>query len=497
MSSLISQISSVSSARYGVNILEQDPPSGVNGAASNVIAIVGDFPWGPVDTVTTIDDPAALFAAFCPLEFGAANSYTAMRAFANKRFPGPLKIARTSNGSAAAAARTFDDASAGDSVTVTAKYPGVLGNSISIAWTANADDATARDATVTIGTAYTATYTRVATIVSSALVVTDPGDPFVTFSKPSGGTLVPVAASAAALTSGADGTAVAGDYTACIDLFSDASQKWNVGFVAELPSAMADTVNAYLKTFADTHLRGRWIMSSVPSQSKSTAQTYVATYRSDRLTMVWPQVKTANPFDPNRAEITVDGNAFAACAFAGVDPWESPGGAPGAEWMRGITGLAQAASLADLNAMNAKGISPFFMSTAMEGAILHNALTTSLTSGKTKAFRRAMTDYLVESLAAYLEPFTGRALDIDLRNRRLGAVTGPEIGGMEQFLAQLADDEHLRDWSVDPFGANVQTNINSGQWKILLAVQLMSVQEQIILLANVGEAVTVTEVEEA
>lgn len=498
MGSLVNQITAITAAFYGVNILEQSPPGGVRGAGTGIVAIVANLPWGPVDTITEIASPAEFFSRFAPLVFGRLDTtYTALRAFIGKTFPSTIRVVRISPTSQATASRTFDDASSGDSVTVTARYPGALGNSITIAWTANADDATARDATVTIGSSYSVLYKRVATIVSAALVVTDPGDPYVSFAKASGATLVPAAIAATALTTGADGTAVAGEYTSAVDLFAGASTQWNVGFVAEPESGLVDAINAHLKTFEDSNKRGMWVLCTVASQSVATAKTYAATYRSDRLMYCWPLVKTTNTFDPDKGEITVNGNSFAAVAIASVQPEQSPGGNPGARYLYGITGLEQDATTAQLKELGEAGITPWFMSDAHGGAILHDAVTTSLTAGLTQVFRRRMTDYIVKALGDYLQRFTGELLDVDLVNRRLGAVTAPEIGALKQFLGDLKTNSRIRDYSIDPFGANVQSNIDDGQFIILIAVHLYSVQRQIVLLAQIGETVQITETVEA
>ncbi|MCI0347590.1 MAG: hypothetical protein L0221_19485, partial [Chloroflexi bacterium] len=256
MGSLIRRVTSEGAIGYGVNIWEETPPGRVGGVSSNIVGIVGDFPWGPVDTVTEITTAAELFATFCPTPFDAADDYAAMDAFLNKNFPGGLKIVRIDATSAATATKTYDDNAAADSVTVTANYQGALGNEISIAWSENADDATARDATVTIGSDYSVTYENVATIVAAALVVTDPGDPYVTFSKASGATLVPAVAAASALATGSDGTAVAADYVGSassdvgIRKFYGESVDVDVLFVAECPSGLIDEVNDGLKSYA-------------------------------------------------------------------------------------------------------------------------------------------------------------------------------------------------------------------------------------------------------
>lgn len=492
MAGLIHNITSLTAARYGVNILEELPPGGVQGQGSNIVAVVGDFPWGAVDQVTQITSPAQLFEAMAPLPFDVLDDWAALKAFANKTFPNTVKIVRVSTSTQAAADFTFVDGTAGDSVVVTARYPGALGNQISVAWVVNADDANNRDAVVTIGTKYTATYEAIAVDNTGSITVTDPGDPYVSFAADGAATDVPAAIAATALTGGVDGTAVAGDYTDALDEFSNASEDWNVLFVADPPDALVDAINAGLKTFVDTHDRGICVLCTPAAQSAADTITDAASYRGDRLFYPWPLVKTVNPYDPDRAVVTVQGSSFAAAAIASVDPWLSPGGAGGNDFLKGIVGLEQGATYTELANLNAGGVAPFFMSTALEGAIIHRAVTTTLTPGLTKLFRRRMTDHLTGSIAAFLERYTERPLDLDLANQALGAVTGPEIAQIRQFLQDYVDQGRMRAFALDPFSGNLQSNIDAGQWIILLAVQLNSMQEEIVLRATIGEGVDVT-----
>ena len=496
--SLVRKIGGESAIGYGVNIWELTPPGRVSGVKTNVVGVVAALPWGPT-TVQRITSTGALFDTYCPPAFDAAEDYTALRAFLNKVFAGGLRIVRAVASDAVAATKTFDDASNGDSVDVDAKYVGVLGNSIKVAWTANADDGTARDATVSIGTAYSKTYKRVATIVSAALVVTDPGDPYVTFSKASGATLVPAAIAATSLASGSDGTIAAADFVGAgnssvgIRKFYAESVDIDVLFVAEAPTAMVDDINDGLEAYVQATDKGMAVLCTVPDQTVANAITYVADYRDDRLVYAWPRVKTKNMYASDLAEIEVDGNAFVAAAIVAVDPEKSPGGPSNASVLSGITGLEdEDASTTDLDDLNDAGVMPF-MITSKFGAILRRAVTTSLTSGLEKVFRRRMTDYIVESIADRLQAFVEQPLDLDLATQTLGAITGAEVSEIHAFLSDLKQKGRIKDYSVDAFSGNTETNIDEGTWIILLSVELFSMQEAIVLKANIGEGVEIAE----
>lgn len=497
MGSLVRRISSEGSAGYGVNILEVLPPGQIRSGGSVVVGIVGDFPWGPVNVLTEVNTAGEFFATFCPPAFGAAGTYAAMDAFLNKAFPAGMQICRIvpTSVAQATAAKTYDDASAGDSVTVTAKYPGLLGNSISVAWTANADDATARDATVTIGTTYSVTYEAVATIVSTALVVTDPGDPYVTFSKASGATLVPAAAAAAALTGGADGTAVAGDYVGSsssavgIRLFYADSVEPDVLFVASCPSGLINSVNTGLEAFVADTDKGVVVLSTPASQTEAQIKAYAADYRDDRIVLVYPRVKTTDFYDTTAPTITVDPNSFMAALIAATDPWISPGGPRASRGpLAGITGLENASiSTGGYDTLTDYGISAI----AMFGgsAIVRGGVTTSLTSGLEKIRRRRTADYLEKAIANRLQEYVETPFDGDLDAQSLGPNTAAEIGEINTFLGNEKFKGHIKDFTVDPWGAATAPDLAAGTWTIQIAVTTYSDQDQIILRFNVGDGV--------
>lgn len=502
MGSLVRRIASAPQAGYGINILETTPPGNISGVKSNVCGIVGDFPWGPTNEITRITSSAELFSTFCPDVFGKTDQYAAMKAFLGKSFPGGIRVARIAAGSQATAAHTFVDAagSPANSVVATAAYPGLLGNSIQVAWSVNADDSTARDATVTIGTSYSVKYKKVATIVSSALVVTDPGDPYVSFAKAGSATLVPAVISATALSGGSDGTAVALDYVGSssaakgIRLFYAETDAASVGvlFVAECPSALCDAVNTGLTDYASEVQRGMVALCTPADLSTADAIAYPADYRTDRAVFSWPRVMTADRYASDLAPVEVDGNAFAAAAILSVDPEVSPGGASGKDYLTGISGLeVETLSRTDYDDLKAAGISAFFLSSSL-GTILYGGVTTSTTTGKLQIFRRRMADYIENSIAVFSERFVSLPLDLNLSAQTLGSNSGALIAAITNFLGGLKTTTRIQDYSVDAFSGNLQADLDDGTWTILMSIKLFSAMDAIILKAAIGESVTIS-----
>jgi len=495
MGSLISKISSLASVGYGINIFEQSPPQNISGAKTNVAGCVGAFPWGPT-TMQTVTSWQQLFDLYCPSYFDAADTYPALKAFLSKKFPGGLKMTRGVASDAVAGTKDYDDAAATESVTVVANYLGLLGNSILVEWVANADTAANRDAIVSIGTAYSERYENV---VTAALVVTDPGDPFVTFSKHASCVAVPDAAAALALALGSDGTLAGADLVGSavsnvgIRKFYDENIAINALFVADLgdEDTLIDAVNAGLFAFVGED-KGIAVLMTKYDQTVAEAIIDVGSYNDDRCVYPFPLAKTTNFYDTNLAEIEVQGGPWVASAIVSNDPWQAPGGAASVESLKGITALEEISiTRTDYESLNTAGIAPFFMSTALGGAIVRRAVTTA-TDG-TRIFRRRMTDYLTESIAAYLERFVEYPIDLDLDAQTLGNYTKAEVDAVTTFLANEEAAQHIKDYGIDPFSANTESGIDAGRWILAIQAELYSMQEEIVLQAEIGETVEVRE----
>lgn len=498
-SPLIRTIAALGFAGYGVNILELTPPGEVAGISTSVVGVVGEFPFGTPNEVITITSAAELFDTFAPSELGANDSYPALKAFLNKTFPGGLRVVRVVATDAVAATLTFEDASMTDSVDVTFNTTGVIGNSCTIEWVANATTPGNRDAIVRIGTTYERRYENVVT--AAPLAVVDPGDKFVTFAANGSFAAVPDVAAAAALATGSEGTIASADYVGTtssdvgIRKFYSDSVDVDVLFVAECPTTLCDAVNTGLAAYATETGKGMAVYSSPAAQTKALAKTYVTTnsLAEDNSVYCWPRVKTINRYDPDFAEVAVDGNSFVAAAIASVAPEVSPGGASGNAAMKGITGLADTSgSRLDYDELNAAGVAGIVITRTL-GAIIRGGYTTDTTPGKERIFRRRMTDFITNSAAARAEYYIGTPLDIRLTEQELGTNTGAYIGELTAFLQELLDANRIESYEVDPFSANLQSNLNDGEWYIQIAVKLFGAAEKIVLMANIGTGVVIAE----
>ena len=502
MGSILHQISSLSAARYGVNVLEVAPPASVQSAASNVIGMVAGLPWGPSNTVTLVTGLAEFFDTFYPDVFDSSSknttNYPALRALLRKRLPGGgLKVVRIAATSAAKASSGNITAGTG-TINIAAKYAGDLGEQISyqiVAATNN--DSARRNLIITIGSSYSATYEN---LTLTALIAVD--DPYIDITDSSSDAVPAVMGSASALANGDNGTTVAADYVGSsssnvgIRQFYGASVDVNVLFVAECPSPLADTVNAGLVAWGQDTSKGIAVLSTPAGQASSDTLTYIAdnSLSDDRGFYTWPQVTCRDLFLSTQAVTVMDGNAFAAFAIANIDPWLSPGGGGkvqgGVDLLAGVVGLEdESATLTTLNLLDEVGVTPWYNERTL-GVILHRAVTTD---GSTRLFSRRAKDWIQQSLARYAVNFAETQLDLVLSDQDLGPNTSGLISAWTTWLETQKIRTRIQSYSIDPYSANVQTNIDAGQWIVVVRVKLYAMLEELILKAEIGETVQITD----
>lgn len=494
--SLVRTITAAALATYGVNFLDIAPPSTTTGVSTKQIGIVADLPWGPTNTVTLCGSAADFFNTFCPAPFDAAGDYVALRAFLNKKFPGPIQVCRIEADSAVA--RTDSYTVSGGAIVWTANYKGAVASAITVTFAAASDGvSTSRDITIAIGTGYSVTYTNVT--LSS---ITSLGNDYITFTKTSSPSVLPAAAAtASSTTAGADGTATAANYVGTsssnvgIRKFYASNLSVDVLFVAECPSALINAVNAGLVAYADDAGKpGMAVLCSVPSQTATAAISYVPTYTQSESKVVycWPRVVTTDTNDPAMADVTVDGNAFMAVAMATVNPWVSPEGKPSTVALGAISALETDDSPdATYEALNAAGISTFFIEQTL-GAMVRGAYTTNTTSGQTDIVRSAYRSYLTKTLATYAINYVGVPLDVDLTNQRLGENTSGLRDAIVGFLAAEQQKGRINGYTVDPYGANTSGDIDAGTWTIAVAVDTFAPTRVMIIRTTVGSTVVTT-----
>jgi hypothetical protein len=180
-------------------------------------------------------------------------------------------------------------------------------------------------------------------------------------------------------------------------------------------------------------------------------------------------------------------------AIASVLPQDSPGGAPGAPYLRGITRLETAVHPGDLDDLVSNGVNVWFNSTANGGFIMLGGVTTrsgSGSAGQTELNRARMYLYITSSVSEFMERFLGRLLDINLATQSFGDVTRRQKAEVESFLDGLKTNKVISDWAVDWFGENTALGLATGRFIVPIYVRLFASQREIVIYAAIGQTVT-------
>lgn len=119
--------SKTSATRHGVYALEQSPPTAVIVPDGDTICFLGQFEWGPMQVLTTIENESDLRKSFMIGGCSRITSaYLMMIAAGRPR----TKIVRVVGAGAVKASKTLANAVPTTICTVTLKYEGTLGNSV-------------------------------------------------------------------------------------------------------------------------------------------------------------------------------------------------------------------------------------------------------------------------------------------------------------------------------------------------------------------------------
>lgn len=181
-------------------VAEQTAAAAAELVGNTTAQILGDFPWGPADTLIKISKPSD-FKTKLLGEASDYEDYAGARAIDGKVFSS-LEVVRAVAADAAAASRTVGAAG----FTINAKYKGAAGNQISTLYTNNGDDTF--DLRITWG-GYSKTHKGLTLATLASLQ-----DDYVTLAAAGAGdTLAASDVSAAALTGGSNGTFADSDWT--------------------------------------------------------------------------------------------------------------------------------------------------------------------------------------------------------------------------------------------------------------------------------------------
>ncbi len=236
----------------------------------------------------------------------------------------------------------------------------------------------------------------------------------------------------------------------------------------------------------------------------------VGARRVDRLDYAWPgavtnvpeasgfTIATSNGLTTTDGILDTTGDTWLASVESNLAPERNPGQstepvptvlAPATGFARGTPRLA----MPEYVALRSAGIVGLRFD-RVSGPIFQSGVTTSLLSGQKNIMRRRMADYIQDSLARALNPFSKQPAS---ESRNDGVIT--EIIAFLDDLKSPDDAaaSRITDYSVDTLSGNTPASRALGIFVILVRVKLTPTDDFIVLQTDIGENVEVSAAPEA
>jgi len=229
----------------------------------------------------------------------------------------------------------------------------------------------------------------------------------------------------------------------------------------------------------------------------------VGANRAERVIYSWPGVVTSVPeavgFRLKTADglTTTDGlldvpfNGYFASVLSNLPVERNPGqaAAPVPTILASVLGIQRGVSKLELNdyiTLRERGVAALRLD-RNSGPIIQSGITTSLTSGEKNINRRRVADYIQDSLAAALTPFSKLPLTTQNKDSAVSVV--------DAFLSELKSDnnpaaQRIADYSVDDQSGNTPDLERKGIFVIIVRVRSLATGDFIVLQTEVGEGVT-------
>lgn len=463
----------------GIIINESAPPPSVNGVPANTAIIVGQFERGPINIATEVGSVGELYQ-----QFGASLSYKGLIALQNKKFS-RLKVVRAIASAAVKASKAFAS-SATDRITFSALWKGSYGNSITVKIEAGTDQ----------GSKYTIHDGNTGAVwpdeVYDNVLITAVGTTF-SNSKLISATVnssaaEPTAAAATALTSGANGSIADSDYETAITA-QETEALGNILFLDEYNAVR----NGYLQVSMANTTDRMCVLCGDSGDTVADAITNVADNRDSdgRIIYAFPYVYTTI----SGVNTLVQPCSFYASLLSQVAPHVDPAWAGNAQYLAGVNSLELTLSRADYIQLMAAGISAFENDSDIGIKVKSGVTTQIVNSSKVMIFRRRMADYLTYSIAKFLKAYQN-AINSQENRENAGAAIQAfdrnlELAGMVPKSSELSSGKAS---IIDVNSLNTDDLIAQGYFKILYKRRIYSSMRYIVLQAEIGESVVVTDI---
>jgi len=463
----------------GIVIDENAPDPQVQGVGTGVAILVGQFQRGDqsLDSISSLQSFQE--------KYGKSDSISGHIQLKNKKFAAGLKVIKVIATGSAKSQLIADDGASTDLLQFDAKYVGAYGNSLSFeitAGTTSGKKITVKDNNA-LAVLQTETYDN--------YLIADGVAPFADSSLIDATLLAssaePALASETSMAGGSDGTASDTDYQAAIAL-AEAEGAGNILFLDSYNA----TRNAYLKTHAGLTQDKICLLAGAESDSVATAVTNVATLRDTdgRLVYCYNWVETI----VGGSNLMTSPASWLASVLSQTSPQTDPAYAGNAGLLFGALSLKSNLTRADFIALMAAGISSFEFDSDI-GFKLKSGVTTQIAnSSKLTILRRRMADYLTNSIAKFLKIYQNDVNSLVKRVAVKAAILNFVRG--QEDLGILPRDSEVNGGNaklVDIETLNTDLSLAAGNFLIQYKQRIFSSMRFIILRAEIGESVVVTE----
>jgi len=245
---------------------------------------------------------------------------------------------------------------------------------------------------------------------------------------------------------------------------------------------------------------GRKFLTGAPiGFTQSQAQADVALWRSDRVFYTWPGWSVRIPeiaflglagglgFTADGV-ITVRGDGPLATLDCQLPPEENPGQQTGLiEQFFAVEATSSPLDIGAYTRLKAAGISAPRRD-PISGSIYQSGITSNVTPGLTTQARRKMADFIQDTLAQRLVPYSKK---LSTQSRREGV-----RADIDQFLNDLLspnnpETQRINDYAVDPISGNTPSMEARGIVVFITRVRTLSSLDAIVVQTEIGEGVVI------
>lgn len=492
-------VTSLSQAKaHGVYAFERQPPAVISAQGSAVVGMVEQFPWGPDQASTEISDPKSFIDTFAP--YGFSHTDAGYMAVTGKSFP-TLKLVRVTGSGKTKATATVNKTGPTAMLTLTLKYYGAAGNSVT--WTTSAatdGDANHFNLAITI-TGASGTTTDLIENLNYSGVGADSTPNLAncfligSIAKVSAG--VPILGSGSFAT-GADGTINSAAYIGTQGAANQGASLFegepSVDFVitGDPGNSLRAAVNAGLVAHADYMGDRQAFINGDSGLAQSAVITDVANYRSIRACYIDVWAYTLD--DVDGTERLEPPAPFFASVAANLSPSTSPAWKSSVvkSLLRKIKRLESYRGLSAASGTDA-GICTLIKE-AKGGFTFEAAVNTyaPIAPAKRTYKRTRMGHYMAKAITDSLRE------SVDAPNVPL--IQADELLAVQNFGDQLVRNSktdpinlpHLLAFGMDdPSMFNTASELAAGHFWLPFSAQISPDQEKIFLSLNYGESVTV------